>query len=82
MTPGVALRVGIQVVLNDSMPVDLRQKLLSPLIVKLGCTNNAEEIERQRAEFIVFETCRRISRCSASMCSIARIWRLNSTLKT
>jgi hypothetical protein len=48
------------IVLNDIMPADLRQKLLGPLIVNLGRTDNAEEIERQRAELIVFETCRRI----------------------
>jgi hypothetical protein len=48
------------IVLNDSMADDLRQKLLSPLIVKLGPMDNNEEIERKRAELIVFETCRRI----------------------
>jgi hypothetical protein len=48
------------IVLNDSMPTDLRQKLLSPLILRLGCTDNDEEIERKRAEHIVLETCRRV----------------------
>lgn len=48
------------IVLNDLMPDDMRQELLLPFVTKLSGTADTPAIERQRAEFICLEHCRRV----------------------
>ena len=46
--------------LNDGMPDDLRQELLTPFVTRLAGTADSREIEGRRLDYIALETCRRI----------------------
>ena len=52
--------VSCAIALNEMMPDDLRQELLTPFILKLADTAGDEVVEHVRGEFIAEETCRRI----------------------
>jgi hypothetical protein len=47
-------------ILNDAMPHNLRQKLLTPFVTRLAYTADTSEVEAQRARFMAVEFVRRI----------------------
>ncbi len=46
--------------LNDSMPNDLRNKLLKPFVTRLAGTADTPEIERERMTFMIVQIARRM----------------------
>jgi hypothetical protein len=47
--------------LNDRMPDDLRDELLKPFVRRLAGTSDTNKIEKQRLDYIVLETVRKIN---------------------
>lgn len=48
------------IMINDSMPDNLRQELLMPFVMRLAGTADTEEVELKRIQFMAVEICRSI----------------------